>query len=125
MGWRFEDLTFAFFALKYLRSVVFSGCPLRLRSGEEWIIGIGIFPCASHVEHSSWRPRLLQSAIRVIGYGISAAVFMMGFVWILFDGRRRAWHDHLARTYVVYDWDARPRAALLELGEDEAIRPWV
>lgn len=77
------------------------------------------------VREDGGRPRLLQSAIRVIGYGISAAAFMMGFVWILFDGRRRAWHDHMARTYVVYDWDARPRAALLELGEDEAIRPWV
>lgn len=77
------------------------------------------------VREDGGRPRLLQSAVRVIGYGISAAVFMMGFIWILFDGRRRAWHDHMARTYVVYDWDARPRAALLELGQDEAIRPWV
>lgn len=70
------------------------------------------------------RPRLVQSAVRVIGYGISAAFFMMGFIWILFDRRRRAWHDHMARTYVVYDWDARPRA-LLDLGDDEVIRPWV
>ncbi len=76
------------------------------------------------VREDGGRPRLVQSAIRVVGYGISAAVFMMGFAWILIDGRRRAWHDHMARTYVIYDWDARPRA-LLDLGDDEVIRPWV
>ncbi|MEZ5144498.1 MAG: RDD family protein [Acidimicrobiales bacterium] len=52
-------------------------------------------------------PGLWRSILRYVGYGISALLCFAGFWWIAIDNRRRAWHDHLAGTYVIYDWDAR------------------
>jgi uncharacterized RDD family membrane protein YckC len=40
---------------------------------------------------------------RWIGYWVSAW-FLLGFLWILVDKRRMAWHDHIAGTLVVYAW---------------------
>lgn len=43
-----------------------------------------------------------QAAIlRYVGYLISGAVFMLGFIWILFDKRKQGWHDKIAKTLVV------------------------
>lgn len=36
-----------------------------------------------------------------IGKWISAMVFSLGFLWILFDRDRQGWHDKLVSTYVV------------------------
>lgn len=50
--------------------------------------------------------------IRYFGYFISALAFFLGYLWVLVDDERRAWHDHLARTMVVYAWPvpkANPR----------------
>ena len=41
--------------------------------------------------------------VRLIGYWVSGAVFYLGFIWILIDGRRRGWHDLLAGTVVIAD----------------------
>jgi uncharacterized RDD family membrane protein YckC len=49
-----------------------------------------------------------RSSLRVAAYLISAIVFFMGFLWVLVDDRRQAWHDKIAGTYVVYAWEARP-----------------
>jgi uncharacterized RDD family membrane protein YckC len=54
-----------------------------------------------------------RALVRVVFFVISTAVFWLGFVPVLFDKRRRALHDFVARTVVVYDWDAR--AARLRL----------
>ncbi len=52
-----------------------------------------------------------QAALRFIGYLVSALPFYAGFLWIL-GPARRAWHDRLARTQVVYVRRAgAPRAA--------------
>ncbi|MFL5736920.1 MAG: RDD family protein [Actinomycetota bacterium] len=48
------------------------------------------------------RPGLPRAALRFVGYLISALPLYLGFVWILFDDRRLGWHDHIARTRVVY-----------------------
>ncbi len=40
--------------------------------------------------------------IRLIGLWISFAIFYLGIIWILVDGRRRGWHDLLAGTVVVH-----------------------
>ena len=40
---------------------------------------------------------------RWIGYTLSAILFL-GYLWILFDNRRRGFHDKLAGTMVVYSW---------------------
>lgn len=49
-----------------------------------------------------------RALLRYIGYWVSTAGLLMGFVWILFDERRQGWHDKLSSTYVVYTWHARP-----------------
>lgn len=52
-------------------------------------------------------PGLWRCILRYIGYGISALFCFAGFFWITIDNRRRGWQDHLAGTYVIYDWEAR------------------
>jgi uncharacterized RDD family membrane protein YckC len=44
---------------------------------------------------------LTTSILRYIGYFISAFVFFLGFLWILFDSKKQGWHDKIAKTYVV------------------------
>jgi uncharacterized RDD family membrane protein YckC len=48
-----------------------------------------------------------RAFLRFIGYVASAAMFFMGFVIILADNRRQGFHDKLARSLVIYDWEAR------------------
>jgi uncharacterized RDD family membrane protein YckC len=56
--------------------------------------------------------RLGRATIRSLGYLFSVILFL-GFLWVLADPRRQAWHDKLAGTLVVYERDrpAPPRAA--------------
>ena len=42
-----------------------------------------------------------SAILRLIGWWVSAAVFYLGFVWILIDSRRRGWHDLIAGTCVI------------------------
>lgn len=48
-----------------------------------------------------------RSIKRAVGLILSALPFFVGFLWVLVDDRRQGWHDKLADTIVVYDWDAR------------------
>jgi uncharacterized RDD family membrane protein YckC len=50
----------------------------------------------------------IKAIIRYLGYFISIIPFGFGFIWIIFDSKRMAFHDKIAKTYVVYMWDARP-----------------
>lgn len=52
-------------------------------------------------------PTIGRSLLRVIGYGLSAIVFWAGYFWVIVDEERQAWHDHMARTWVVYDYGRR------------------
>ena len=42
-----------------------------------------------------------QAIGRLFGYVVSAFVFCLGFIWILFDEKRQGWHDKLAGTVVI------------------------
>lgn len=44
-----------------------------------------------------WR----ASIVRVAGAHLSLFALGLGYLWILFDRRRLAWHDHLSRTRLV------------------------
>jgi uncharacterized RDD family membrane protein YckC len=61
-----------------------------------------------------------QAFLRAITYPLSFLIVGIGLIGIVFGRERRAWHDHLARTAVVYDWGSRearlstPLAAWLE-----------
>ncbi len=37
----------------------------------------------------------------IIGKIVSAIILLLGYIWILFDGKRPGWHDKIANTYVV------------------------
>ena len=37
----------------------------------------------------------------IIGKLVSSLIFFLGYIWILFDGKRQGWHDKIAGTYVV------------------------
>jgi len=53
------------------------------------------------------RMGLVTAAVRYVGYTVSLVSLGLGFFWILVDDRRQGWHDKLARTCVIYTWDAR------------------
>jgi len=46
------------------------------------------------------RVTFLKAFIRWIGYLISAAFLLLGFLWITFDNEARGWHDKIAGTRV-------------------------
>lgn len=48
-------------------------------------------------------PSIGRSLVRLVGLALSIAVLFLGFLPVLFDGRRRGLADFLAGTVVVYD----------------------
>jgi uncharacterized RDD family membrane protein YckC len=48
-----------------------------------------------------------RALVRVLTFPLSFLVFGFGFVGIVFGNERRALHDVIARTAVVYDWGER------------------
>jgi uncharacterized RDD family membrane protein YckC len=60
---------------------------------------------------ASWRLKVVRedgslldwrdTVVRLLGATLSLLVFGLGFMWILVDPERRAWHDRLSRTVVV------------------------
>ena len=39
--------------------------------------------------------------LRWVSWLVSGLVFLFGFVWIAFDGRKQGWHDKIAATLVI------------------------
>lgn len=39
--------------------------------------------------------------VRYIGYVVSSAILFLGFIWVIFDSKKQAWHDKIAKTYVI------------------------
>lgn len=48
-----------------------------------------------------------RALLRAVTLPLGFVTFGLGFLWALVDRRRRALHDVLAGSSVVYDWDAR------------------
>jgi uncharacterized RDD family membrane protein YckC len=48
-----------------------------------------------------------QAALRTIGLALTLLTLGIGFLGIVFQRERRALDDYVAKTAVVYDWDAR------------------
>jgi uncharacterized RDD family membrane protein YckC len=59
---------------------------------------------------------VLRATLRYLGYIVSIIPLFLGFIWILFSRRRQGWHDKIARTCVVYAWEARPDEVFLHRG---------
>ncbi len=53
------------------------------------------------------RPSGRRALVRMIGYVIATLPLYLGFLWVVVDDRRQGWHDKLARTFVIYDWEAQ------------------
>lgn len=75
------------------------------------LVGLRVVP-----EHGT-KMTIRQAIVRAVGYYISALPVFIGFLVVLVNEDRRSWHDRLANTYVLYDWDARlGRRMLARLG---------
>jgi uncharacterized RDD family membrane protein YckC len=48
-------------------------------------------------------PGLWRATVRVVGLALAIIPVFAGFIPVLFDHRRRALPDYMARTVVVYD----------------------
>ena len=59
------------------------------------LLGLRVVDAEGHA------PGLLRGFVRSLFALASDLPLFIGYVWALFDGERRAWHDHLARTWVV------------------------
>ena len=53
------------------------------------------------VRMNGGRPTLGEATIRYLAAILSWAAFGLGFLWILFDRERMAWHDRLSGTRLV------------------------
>lgn len=62
----------------------------------KWLAGVRV------IGPDGQAPTLVRSLARFGGCFISAAPLYLGFIWVLVSPRRRAWHDLLAGTRVVY-----------------------
>ncbi|WP_227496700.1 RDD family protein [Massilia litorea] len=47
------------------------------------------------------KPSTKQFLLRYFGYLLSTLPLFLGFLWVVFDGRKQGWHDKLAGTVVV------------------------
>ncbi len=65
------------------------------------IMGLRVVTLGGH------RMGVKRSFIRALCYAVSLAPLGLGFLWVLGHDQRQAWHDRIARTYVLYVWDAR------------------
>jgi uncharacterized RDD family membrane protein YckC len=75
------------------------------------------------VAPSGMPPSIGRSILRVLGYVLSAMALWAGYLWVLVDADRKAWHDHMANTYVVYDYSREPARAFLVRGTAEDTTP--
>ncbi len=62
------------------------------------------------IEVTGRRLSLGRALSRLIGLGLAVVTFGIGFLGILFNGRRRGWEDQLSDTDVVYE-ESRPEPA--------------
>lgn len=61
------------------------------------LLRIRVIDAYGQPPHPAW------AVLRVVSHFAGAVVGLLGWWWAMFDLERRAWHDHLARTYVVKD----------------------
>lgn len=88
-GWFFQGylvaILFGFFALFWLRSG-------RTLGMQVWHL---------YIEDEQGGPITIQQAFkRLLGAVLSASVLGLGYLWILFDADRCAWHDRLSGTRI-------------------------
>ncbi len=78
------------------------------RTVGKWFMGLKV------IRADGRPPTVGRSFVRFIGYGVSAIVFWLGYFWVLIDNDRQAWHDHMAKTWVVYDYERRKQGEIYD-----------
>lgn len=68
------------------------------------------------------RLSLRRAFVRYLSYFLSAALLFAGFFLVLVDNRRQTLHDKIAKTVVVYAWEARMHRLVVERAQ-RGIRP--
>jgi len=48
-------------------------------------------------------PGPVLGSLRFVAMGLSLAMVGLGWLWCIFDRERRALHDHLSSTYVIFN----------------------
>jgi len=66
------------------------------------ILGLRVVSADGHAAMAGRQP-----FIRVVTYPLSFMILGIGLLGVVFNRNRQAWHDHLAKTAVVYDWGSR------------------
>jgi uncharacterized RDD family membrane protein YckC len=79
---------FAYFTICW--SSVTGGQTLGMRVLNLRVIGVDGHPIS-----------IPRAALRWVGMLISAAVVLLGLLWVAFDQRKQGWHDKIANTFVV------------------------
>ncbi len=74
----------------------------------KWFMGLKI------IDADGNPPTIGRSIVRFLGYGLSALAFWVGYAWVIIDDERQAWHDHMAKTWVVYDYERRKGGEIYE-----------
>lgn len=85
---------FPFFVVFWLYHWLFIG--LKGQTLGKMALGIKVVDAAGSV------PGLGRAALREVpGKIVSYIAIYLGFLWIIWDGRKQGWHDKIASTYVV------------------------
>ena len=98
---RFEEITITFTLIYLLTTVLISMFYFTYFHGAagqtpgKMIFGLKVVQTTG--EHMTFGLAFL----RWVGYIISAFVFYLGFIWILFDAKKQGWHDKIAGTVVI------------------------
>jgi len=62
----------------------------------KWLLRMRIVDAATGLH-----PTNRQSIIRFLGYFVSSIPVFQGFLWIIIDKKKQAWHDKMAHTVVI------------------------
>jgi uncharacterized RDD family membrane protein YckC len=100
--WLFNPLTGSFVALLFIIFYHATFISILGQTPGKLLVGLRVLTIRGH------RVPFWRAVLRVLGYFPSVIAIYLGFLWVLIDDRRQAWHDKLAGTYVVYAWSARP-----------------
>lgn len=101
-GWVFNPLTGSLVALLYILLYHALFITVLGQTPGKLLLGLRVLMVDGR-QVPFWR-----AALRTIAYMPSMVVLFLGFLWVLVDDERQAWHDKIAGTYVVYAWAARP-----------------
>ena len=105
------NVSFFITITRWAIAFVGSGFLFALYSISMWLLvdkTLGQALLGLRVLRTDGRPLTLGPAVRrVLGYYVSFLALFIGFLWVLVDDRRQGWHDKIADTVVIYDWEAR------------------